>query len=442
MEVPAKRLGKTGRRLLKAAAACALALAVFVVALPFLLPYIPLPALEFDVSPYLTEKNAKLFDCHKATARLKIGHGASGGYSVHAEGQILDWPFTATANVRFGFFRAKGDLSLELDGCDARLAANFEAGSGKDWWFSAFVPETRFSQDDAILGRLLPRLGVPAVSNMVCSGSLSISAEGSCTPARPVPSWSVRGTVKGVDAQLAAGGGPVTVTNLRMSFGADGIANHRDIAPMHPRADSVEAAGVVMSNVFASVRATDRSWLVTEAGADCAGGELKLYALFLDPKSLSTGATIFVDGVDAGKVLAHVSGFRGEASGRLHGKLPFFLKDGKQIRLRNAYLFSTPGETGKLRVSDARPILDNLASGGVPKDMRDNLSKALANLDYSVLRIELRRDDGDNDSSSLSLALKGSATHGKTTVPVDLNVTFRGDFEQLVNTGMRLSRRQ
>ena len=124
----------------------------------------------------------------------------------------------------------------------------------------------------------------------------------------------------------------------------------------------------------------------------------------------------------------------------LFRKIPFFLKDGKQFRFRNAYLFSTPGETGKVRVADSRPILDNLALGGVPEDVRGNLAKALANLDYTVLRVELKRDYADDSNSSLGLVLQGSATSGKTTVPVNLNVTFRGDFEQLVNAGMKLRR--
>ena len=209
---------------------------------------------------------------------------------------------------------------------------------------------------------------------------------------------------------------------------------------MHPRADCIEAGGVVMTNVFASVRATDRSYLVTEAGAGCAGGDLRMYALFLDPEKLSAGATIYVDGVDAGKVLSHVSGFRGEATGRLHGKLPFFLRNGRELRFRDAYLFSTPGEKGKVRVADAGPILENLARGGVPEDTRDNLSRALANLDYTVLRIELRRGAGADDSS-LALKLEGSAAQGRTTVPVNLDVTFRGDFDQLIDTGMKFSRR-
>ena len=112
-----------------------------------------------------------------------------------------------------------------------------------------------------------------------------------------------------------------------------------------------------------------------------------------------------------------------------------------ELRFRDAYLFSTPGETGNVRIADASPILDNLALGGVPEDTRANLAKALCNLDYKVLRVVLRRDE-DGGDSSLSLMLRGSATSGETTVPVNLDVTFRGDLDQLLDTGMKFTKRR
>ena len=117
------------------------------------------------------------------------------------------------------------------------------------------------------------------------------------------------------------------------------------------------------------------------------------------------------------------------------------MKDGRTLSFRDAYLFSTPGETGTVRVEDAAPILDCLTLGGVDADTRGNLAKALANLDYSVLKVELKR--GENDAeSSLGLRIEGESTCGKTTVPVKLDVTFHGALEQLVNTGMKLSSRR
>ena len=414
--------------------------AILLLAVPLVLLYAPLPEIDFDASPYLKGTVAKLVTSKRITARLDVRHGWGAGLRIYAAGRLLDWPFTARASVKFGFIRADMDYVFSLDKTDWKLSGSFAASSPRNWRFTATVPDAKFSSADDVFGHVLSNLEPLSVSNIVCSGTFSLSAHGECTPKLPVASWSARADIKGVNASLTKGKNLFAADNLRVRLGMTGLAGKTDIMPMFPRADSINAAGVALSNVFASVRATERSYLVTEAGADCAGGELKLYSLFLDPKSLSAGATIYVDGVDAGEVLAHVSGFRGEATGRLHGKLPFFLRNGRELRFRDAYLFSTPGETGNVRVADASPILDNLALGGVPEDTRANLARALGNLDYTVLRVMLRRDE-DGIGSSLSLMLKGSATSGKTTVPVNLDVTFRGDLDQLIDTGMKFRRR-
>jgi hypothetical protein len=440
VEAELKKKGKLWRWTARAVVVLAFALAVLVLAVPLALLYAPLPEIDFDASPYLKGTAAKLVARKKITAKFDVRHGDGVGLRINAAGRLLDWPFTARANVKFGFIRAEMDFSISLDKTDWKLSGDFAARSTRNWRFSATVPEAKFSSDDDVVGHVLSNLELPSVSNIVCSGTFSLSARGECTPKLPVASWSARANVKGMNVSLTAGKSLFAADNLRVRLGATGFAGKTEITPMFPRVDSINAAGVVLSNVFASVRATERSYLVTEAGAESAGGELKLYSLFLDPKSLSAGATIYVDGVDAGEVLAHISGFRSEATGRLHGKLPFFLKDGRELRFRNAYLFSTPGETGNVRIADASPILNNLALGGVPEDTRDNLAKALGNLDYTVLRVVLRRDE-DGSGSSLSLMLKGTATSGKTTVPVNLDVTFRGDLDQLIDTGMKFTRR-
>ena len=452
-ETKAPKRKSFARRLLRAAVAVlfvsAVLLVVLALSLPFIITHVPIPELEFDISPYLTEKTSSLVKDRKATAELDIKGDKIDGFRIKAKGKLLDWPYSARAFVRFGFIRrdagvgpwVDGKLSLSLDDTDWKLAADFNAKSAKKWDFTATIPERTLTQDDAVLAQLISRLAMPSVSNLVFAGKFSLDAEGECTEERPVPSWKIRGALKDVDASFdTAAGKNVDVKRLRVRFGADGIADHTDISPLFPRADSISAAGLVLSNVFASVRATERSYLVTEAGAECCGGELKLYSLFLDPEKLSAGATIFAENIDAGEVLSRVSGFRGDATGKLHGKLPFHLKDGKRLHIRNAYLFSKPGDTGTVRITDASPILDNLAAAGVPESDRSNLAKALANLDYSAMKVELIRG-GKGEASALPLMIEGSATSGKTTVPVKLNVTFHGDFDQLVNMGLNISRR-
>ena len=441
--------GRLRRWLIWTGVAVVLMPVLFMLSIPFILTHVPLPELEFDLSPYITGKAATLVQSRTATAKLDVKKDKVDGFRVKAVGKLLDWPYSAKAFVRCGFIRrdasvgpwGDGRLTLSLDGTDWKLSADFSAKSATEWDFAATVPELALTQDDAVLAQLISRLAMQSVSNLVFTGRFSLDAEGESTEKRPVPSWKVRASLKDVDASFdTAGGKNVDVRRMRVRFGAGGIADHRDIEPLFPRADSVEFAGFTLSNVFASVRATERSYLITEAGAECCGGELRLYSLFLDPEKLNAGATIFAENIDAGEVLSRVSGFRGEATGKLHGKLPFHLRDGKRLHIRNAYLFSKPGDTGTVRITDASPILDNLAMAGVPQSDRDNLAKALANLDYSVMKVELVHG-GAGEASALPLMIEGTATSGKTTVPVKLNVTFHGDFDQLVNMGLNISRR-
>ena len=433
------RRGKLGRWLLIAAAVVVLAGAAVVAAAPFLLTHIPIPQLEFDLSPCLKGKAAELVDCKRVTAAVEIRRDQPDGFRVLARGKLLDWPYSASAHVGFGFVRAEGDLSLTLDDTDWKAYVTFGVRGRHDWNFAAKVPATRVDQDNALLASVVARALPPSVSNLVFSGTFRLDANGKSTPSCPVPAWTARCALADVDATLELGGKPTRIDGLKVRFGADGIAGHRDIAPLSPHADAVEFAGFTLSNVYANVRATERSYLVTEAGAKCCGGDLKLYSLFLDPKSLNAGATVFVDGVDAGQILSHISAFHGEATGRLHGKLPFFLKGSGELTLRDAYLFSTPGETGKVRIVDAAPVLANLALAGLPESQRSNLAKALADLDYTVLKLEFRHGSG-GEVPELPLKLEGTATRGGTTVPVNINVTFRGDLDKIINTGMKIRR--
>ena len=430
--------------LLYVAVAFAVLCAALVLFAPTIIVSVPYPTMTFDLSRLLGEKASALVSNRTARVDLDIRRGQMGGYSVRVSGTVLDWPFLAQASVRPAFRFLGVDLSGEceawIEGSPWSLNAEFDASSSGEWRAKIDVPEIEVSESDPVLAHLLSRCQMPAISNLVFRGLFGLKAEGARTNGLPVAKWSAAGQLKDVGISCMAKGKAVEVTNLRMGFGASGIANHVDVRPMFPRADCVSVSGCVLTNVFASIRATETAYLVTEAGAGCCGGELKLYSFFLDAKRLSAGVTLFVDGVDAGDVLRLMKGFSGEASGKLYGKIPLRMKNGEELSLKSAYLHSTPGESGRLKVYDPKPVVENLALGGVPEATRANVAKALADLTYSVLRLSLQPEE--NGGMALTVKLAGSATHGGVTVPVSFEVTFHGDVEQLINTGLKTAMRK
>ena len=331
-----------------------------------------------------------------------------------------------------------GELSVALMDTPWRVQAQFGA-SCSEWSVAVSMPETAFSEEDPVLKELLRRFPVTAVSNLTFSGSIALDAKAERTFRMPVPVWSVKAPVRNLSADMMCEENEVTVSGFSVTPAVSGIADHYDIAPMFPRARALGFGGFALTNFHASVRASERALTVSEASAGFCGGKVNVYSLFLDPKSLNTGFTVFLDDIDAGEALSLFKGFAGSATGRLHGKIRLFVKEGgKAVRLSNAFLYSTPGEVGKLQMENTEIVTDNLVLAGIDAATRGSVSNALTDLDYSVLKLDLKRGNGKN--ATLAVRVSGTATRGELSVPVDLTINFHGELEQMINIGLGYSK--
>lgn len=417
-------------------AAFAVLFLAIVALLPTILVYIDWPEISVDLSRDMKPEQKKLFTNLTARAKIKLSKSISRDIVAHADGTILDWPFSARVGVDYSLFglSAEGSANARIDGSPWKLSANFEWSAGGGWTADAKIEETVFDEKDPVLGSLANRAADGNATDIVFAGKLSLDAHASDTNKTGLAFWTATARVTDVAADLKFGNVPVALRNLRLRGGASGIGDHVDIAPMFPRADTLMFNEIPLTNVFASVRATESAWLVTEAGADVCGGKAHLYSLFLNPERLSAGFTLYLDDIETEEVLQRLAGFSGTATGRLHGKLPLRIRDGESVSFGDAYLYSIPGESGTIRMEDATMLVEQLAVAGVAEDARENLAKALRNLDYTVLNINLKRG---GDEHALGIKLEGTATSGKTTVPVLFGATLHGNLEQLVNTGLR-----
>ena len=88
-------------------------------------------------------------------------------------------------------------------------------------------------------------------------------------------------------------------------------------------------------------------------------------------------------------------------------------------------------------MAEPQTVTDNLAMAGIDQSTQDNVANALTDLDYSVLRFDLKRLEGKN--ATLGVRIEGSATRGELTVPVNLNLNVNGELEQIINTGLGFS---
>ena len=437
----------SGRRALAILAGIVIFFAALIALTPVILTSISWPELVFDLGEQLKDAPEGLFPDRQVRVRLALARGRNSDYELRARGTLLGWPFSAMAAIDLDFRRfavaAHAQAQLKISSSALALTARIDADSSGAWQADVELPQTALTERDPLLADLLSRLDLAGVTDLAFDGNLSLTAHAERTEAVPVPRWTARGRLQDFNATFTTGGQDVAIANLRLPFGASGLADHVDLSPIFLRADRIDAAGFTLAEPFASLRATERALLVTEAGAGCCGGDLRLYSVFLDLSRLNVGLTLFVDGIDTGEALQHLNGFAGEASGRLHGRIPVRLVNGRRVKLQDAYLYSVPGETGNLRLRDATPITRNLAAAGADAATLDNLSRALADLDYTVLRLALRPEEEGEERGELALeiAIEGTAARGGVTVPVSLAVTFHGDIERLINTGLTVANR-
>lgn len=330
----------------------------------------------------------------------------------------------------------EGSARVSVPDSPWKVKANFSAAPCQ-WHAKVNLPETEFNEDELLVRKLLERFPVTAVSNLTFSAKIALEAAADRTFSMPVPVWSAKVRLQNADADAYSGENPLSVRGFNLTAGVSGISNHFDIDPMFPRASAIEFAGLALTNFFASVRATEKRLLVTEARAGLCEGHARIFSLFLNTESLNSGFTLYLEDINAGKALTSFKGLKGKASGRLHGKLKMSLRNSGEIRLRDAFLYSVPGEKGHLQLSDSSAVTDNLALAGIDEGQRGNVSHALSNLEYSVLRLDLSRIDDNN--AALGIRLEGTAGGEALAVPVVLNLTLRGDINQLINTGFNLS---
>ena len=420
-----------------------LLLGLAVLCLPAVLTHVDFAERTFDLAaePGDPADGSGLFSNRTATVRFRFDGSPTHDLAFRATGRLLDWDYTLRSDFNYSLLglSADGTFAFSFDGTPFRVDGSFAWSAADGWSADARLDPTRFDETDPLLGALLTRALADSYTNVVCSGEIAFEAHAATTNGLALPTWSAQARLGEISAELAGTNGTVAVSRLRLTAGADGLGAHTDIRPMFPRAESVSVADIALTNAFASVRATEKSYLVTEAGADVWGGQLRLYALFLNPEKLNAGVTLFLDNVETEPVLNRLAGFQGEASGRLHGKLPLRLREGRRVSLGDAYLYSTPGETGTLRLAHPEPIMDSLELSGIGKRDRDNLANALSDMSYTALSVRLQKEASDDDSGNahaLAFKLEGSATRGKTTVPVILDVTLHGPLERLINTGL------
>lgn len=184
---------------------------------------------------------------------------------------------------------------------------------------------------------------------------------------------------------------------------------------------------------------TPEELFIERVRVDFCKGQLNTYSIHLNLKQPTTDLIVYADRVDLGETLKMVTPLTGKIEGVLYGRFPIKIAD-KKIHLSPGFLYSLPGQGGTFRLDDARQIEPWLVQAGIQSDVTGPLAKALGNMDFSTLRMELETP-ANKGEAVLRLKIAGKSNDKEWPAPVDLNLNLHGPLEKVLNMGINFSRK-
>jgi len=292
---------------------------------------------------------------------------------------------------------------------------------------SVSLPETELTGADALFA-LVRRID----SQVDVTGRVSAEAKLCFWGTQPVASGRVRVS----DAQVRRGG--LEVGGLAADIPFECGVSFRTIERPVVTFASAKAGNVRLDNGRVEFQVTPSEVFIDRAEVVWCKGSLHAYSVHLDPKNPKAEVIVYADRIDLGEALMMVMPFKGAAEGVLYGRFPMGI-DHKHVKLSTGFLYSLPGQGGKLRLDDPASMRAMLEQAGIAGEIQQPLSKALSDMDFSAIRMEL--DPKTDGEAVLRMKLNGKSNFKEWPAPVDLNLNLHGPLERLLNLGLDMSRK-
>lgn len=249
----------------------------------------------------------------------------------------------------------------------------------------------------------------------------------------------VLGRVKVTDGRVRSG--KVEVEGLTLDVPFESGVFFRTIERPFVSFTKCKVGNVLLDQGCLDFQVTQQGLFADRLEVGWCKGSLNAYSVHLDFKNPKDDFIVYADRIDLGEALMMVVPFKGKMEGVLYGRFPVGFDKG-QVKLSTGFLYSLPGQGGKLRLDDHRQMLSLLDKSGIKGTVQVPLSKALSDMDFNTFKMELEpKPDGDGTEGTLRLKMVGRSNDKDWPAPVDLNLNLHGPLEELLNIGIGVSRK-
>jgi hypothetical protein len=117
-----------------------------------------------------------------------------------------------------------------------------------------------------------------------------------------------------------------------------------------------------------------------------AGGLVTTESIRFPSPDRAAAVTFYCDRIQLDRLLAQIGGFETQGKGSLNGRIPVIFKDG-EISFDNAFLFSTPGQGGRIIIHNTQKLLAGIPMDSPQFTQLDLAKEALQDFEYAWAKL-------------------------------------------------------
>ena len=230
----------------------------------------------------------------------------------------------------------------------------------------------------------------------------------------------------------------ISVTGITGSFAMADLLTMRSEPHQRLNFAGVDAAGMQFGSGELAIHVESAQAIFLEDfWVNWCGGTLRTHAIRWDQENPDLNIELRAEKLQLSELAALTKSYGADGSGLLYGKLPLrYHKD--RIELRPGFLYSIPGEKGRLKIAQA-----GVLTAGVP-DKHPSMKNlklaesALKDFRYDFFRLEILEEGA---SAPVTVRTLGRAAEERGVPPFDLEINIKTEgtsLDKLLNAGLSL----
>lgn len=182
------------------------------------------------------------------------------------------------------------------------------------------------------------------------------------------------------------------VSGILARFGSDDLFTMATRPGQVVTADSIRINEIVLTDASLGYTLESQDSLLVETiGFSWCGGRVTTESMRVQPRKKAYNLTLFCDRLKLSEILRQVGSFDAEGEGTVNGRIPVTFANG-DLSFNRGFLFSTPGQGGKISVRGTEILLAGIPPGSTQYTQVDLAREALKDYQYQWAKLLFNTD--------------------------------------------------